>query len=292
MKFNNKKPLIMDGAMGTELMRRGIKLPLPLWSSMANIRQYKHVKEIHKEYIESGSNVITTNTFRSTPRTFTKAGYSDVNALKLSKQSFNMAVKAANTARKDKNILIAGSIAPLEDCYIPNEFPGKLIGKNEFQFITDMVSNSGVDIILFETMGNYDEIKTALQVSENIKMEKWLSIILKDKNHLLDNTNIEKVIGLASELKIDMLLINCTSTKIITDALPSFLKFWKGKWGTYPNAGKSMPTKDGVFTKIVSDHHFTKEIRHYISLGASLVGSCCGSTPDTVRKISNIINSL
>ena len=278
--------------MGTELMRRGIELPLPLWSSMANIENYDHVATIHKEYIESGCNVITTNTFRTTPRTFMKAGYTDADALKLSKKSFKMAVKAAKNAKNAKNILIAGSIAPLEDCYVPSEFPGKIIAKNEFQFLTDMVSKSGVDIILFETMGSYDEIETALQVSENIQMEKWLSIILKDKNHLLDNTKIEKVIKLATRFNIDMLLINCTLTKIITNALPSFLRFWKGKWGTYPNAGNSMPTKEGVFTSILSDDLFSKDIIHYISLGASLVGSCCGSTPDTVRKISNIIYSL
>ncbi len=129
MNFNNKKPLIMDGAMGTELMRRGIELPLPLWSAMANIDQSKHVTEIHEDYIESGSNVITTNTFRTTPRTFIKAGYSDLDSLKLSKQAFKMAVKAARDARNDKNILIAGSIAPLEDCYVPSKFPGSVIAK-------------------------------------------------------------------------------------------------------------------------------------------------------------------
>ena len=292
MNFNNKKPLIMDGAMGTELMRRGIELPLPLWSAMANIDQGKHVTEIHEDYIESGSNVITTNTFRTTPRTFIKAGYSELDSLKLSKQSFKMAVKAARDARNDKNILIAGSIAPLEDCYVPSKFPGSVIAKKEYRFITNMVSNSCVDIMLFETMGSYDEIEVALQVSKDVEMEKWLSIILKDKNHLLDDTKIEKVIGLATEYDVDMLLINCTSTKIINNALPSFLNIWKGKWGTYPNAGESMPTKEGVFTSILSDNEFSEYIRNYINLGASLVGSCCGSTPDTVRKISNIIHSL
>ena len=282
----------MDGAMGTELMRRGIELPLPLWSAMANIDQSKHVTEIHEDYIESGSNVITTNTFRTTPRTFIKAGYSELDSLKLSKQSFKMAVKAASNARNDKNILIAGSIASLEDCYVPSKFPGSVIAKKEYRFITNMVSNSCVDIMLFETMGSYDEIEVALQVSKDVEMEKWLSIILKDKNHLLDDTKIEKVIGLATEYDVDMLLINCTSTKIINNALPSFLNIWKGKWGTYPNAGESIPTKEGVFTSILSDNEFSEYIRNYINLGASLVGSCCGSTPDTVQKISNIIHSL
>ena len=278
--------------MGTELMRRGIELPLPLWSAMANIDQGKHVTEIHEDYIESGSNVITTNTFRTTPRTFIKAGYSELDSLKLSKQSFKMALKAARDARNDKNILIAGSVAPLEDCYVPSKFPGSVIAKKEYRFITDMVSNSCVDIMLFETMGSYDEIEVALQVSKDVEMEKWLSIIIKDKNRLLDDTKIEKVIGLATKYDVDMLLINCTSAKIINNTLPSFLNIWKGKWGTYPNAGESMPTKEGIFTSILSDNEFSEYIRNYINLGASLVGSCCGSTPDTVRKISNIIHSL
>ena len=55
MNKDLKKPLIMDGAMGTELMRRGIELPLPLWSSMSNINQYDQVMNIHKDYIEAGS---------------------------------------------------------------------------------------------------------------------------------------------------------------------------------------------------------------------------------------------
>ena len=292
MKYTNKKPFIMDGAMGTELMRRGLKLPLPLWSALANIDEYEHVKNIHKEYIESGSNVITTNTFRTTPRTFKKAGYSDYDSLKMSHDSFKMAVKAAIKARNDKNVLIAGSIAPLEDCYVSGDFPGKIIAKKEFEFIIDMFSNSDVDIMLFETMGTYDEIEMALKVSEKVEMRKWLSILLKNKNHLLDNTNIKKIINLAIRSNIDMLLINCTSTIIINETLPLFLNLWNGKWGVYPNIGKSMPTKEGIFSSTISDKRLSKEIRRYISLGASLVGSCCGSTPDTTRKIFNIINCI
>ena len=119
-----KKPLIMDGAMGTELMRRGIDLPLPLWSSMSNIHQYDQVMNIHKDYIEAGSDIVTTNTFRTTPRTFIKAGYSQDESEIISKQCCNMAIKAAKQAVKKKNTLIAGSIAPLEDCLNHYAFQG------------------------------------------------------------------------------------------------------------------------------------------------------------------------
>ena len=292
MNKDLKKPLIMDGAMGTELMRRGIELPLPLWSSMSNINQYDQVMNIHKDYIDAGSHILTTNTFRTTPRTFIKAGYSQNESKIISEQCCNMAIKAAKHAVKKKNTLIAGSVAPLEDCYEPLHFPGKEIAKKEFQLIIKRIIRNGVDILLFETMGNYDEIESVLQVSNDIDIPRWLSIVLKNKNSILDGTELTKVVELANKNKIDMVLINCTPINIISDALDIFLGYRKGKWGIYPNAGEHMPTKDGKFVSKLDDESFCRTIQDYITLGASVVGSCCGSTPNTVRKISNMIQKL
>tara|TARA_B100001013_G_scaffold332239_1_gene248343 strand:- start:1132 stop:2010 length:879 start_codon:yes stop_codon:yes gene_type:complete len=292
MNKDLKKPLIMDGAMGTELMRRGIELPLPLWSSMSNIDQFDQVMNIHKDYIEAGSDILTTNTFRTTPRTFIKAGYSQNESEIISEQCCNMAIEAAKHAVKKENTLIAGSVAPLEDCYEPLHFPGKEIAKKEFQLIIDRIIRKGVDILLFETMGNYEEIESALQVSNHVDIQRWLSIVLKNKNSILDGTELQKVVELANKNKIDMVLINCTPVNIILEALDIFLGYRKGKWGVYPNAGENMPTKDGEFVSKLDDESFCKAIQDYITLGASVVGSCCGSTPNTVRKISNMIKKL
>ena len=75
MKTIFQKPLILDGAMGTELTKKGIKTPLPLWSAIANEENYNEVVDIHKCYIDNGCNIITTNTFRTTERAYKKAGY-------------------------------------------------------------------------------------------------------------------------------------------------------------------------------------------------------------------------
>ena len=292
MNKDLKKPLIMDGAMGTELMRRGIELPLPLWSSMSNIDQFDQVMNIHKDYIEAGSDILTTNTFRTTPRTFIKAGYSQNESEIISEKCCNKAIEAAKHAVKKENTLIAGSVAPLEDCYEPLHFPGKEIAKKEFQLIIDRIIRKGVDILLFETMGNYEEIESVLQVSNHVDIQRWLSIVLKNKNSILDGTELQKVVELANKNKIDMVLINCTPVNIILEALDIFLGYRKGKWGVYPNAGENMPTKDGEFVSKLDDESFCKAIQDYITLGASVVGSCCGSTPNTVRKISNMIKKL
>ena len=128
-------PIIMDGAMGSELIKRGMTLPLHIWSAHANINSPKLVKKIHKDYIEAGSEIIVANTFRTTPRAFQKTGLSLKKATKQAYQSLQLAIKLAKEA-SDENITILGSIAPLEDCYKPKLFPGKVVPSCNSNFIS------------------------------------------------------------------------------------------------------------------------------------------------------------
>ena len=66
---------ILDGAMGTELARRGVELKLPIWSSDCNLNNRELVYKIHSDYIQAGADIITTNTFRTTSYTYRKAGF-------------------------------------------------------------------------------------------------------------------------------------------------------------------------------------------------------------------------
>ena len=289
MNKNYKRPLIIDGAMGTELMNLGVDLPLPLWSSVANFDEYDKVVDIHKSYINAGCDIITSNTFRTTARTFKKAGYTDGKANEISKRCTSEAIKAAKEAIDNKNVLLAGSIAPLEDCYEPDRFPGKIKARKEFEEIIQNIDSCGVDIFLFETMGNFEEIETILELSRGLNQKRWLSIALKNEKSILDGTSLEKTIRLLKKYQLDMLLINCTPIDVITNSLDLFTSLWDGKWGTFPNAGKSMPSKEGKFESKVEDDFLSNTLKRYLNLGAVVLGACCGSTPNTIRKIRDII---
>ena len=289
MNKNYKRPLIIDGAMGTELMNLGVDLPLPLWSSVANFDEYDKVVDIHKRYINAGSDIITSNTFRTTARTFKKAGYTDGKANEISKRCTSEAIKAAKEAINNKNVLLAGSIAPLEDCYEPDRFPGKIKARKEFEEIIQNIDSCGVDIFLFETMGNFEEIETILELSRGLKQKRWLSIVLKNETSILDGTSLKKTIRLLKKHRLDMLLINCTPINVITNSLDLFTSLWDGKWGAFPNAGKSMPSKEGEFETKVEDDFLSITLKQYMNLGAVVLGACCGSTPNTIRKFRDII---
>lgn len=286
-------PLILDGAMGTALMMRGIKAPLPLWSAAANYENFEEVISVHKDYIKSGSNVISTNTFRTTPRTFRKVGYSNSDAIIKSEQSLILAIEAANIARKGRKVLVAASIAPLEDCYQPNDFPGNSIAKDEFSHLINIFNHQAVDLLLYETMGNFEEIKTLLKIDINPNKQKWLSIVLKNENQILDGTNITEVFRLACNNSVDTILINCSTIQNTIKAIPKLKMQWKGKWGVYPNLGESMPTKDGYIDRKINDIDIAEQLMFAAKEGTSVIGACCGSTPDTINYIvKNLKNSI
>ena len=270
----NKYPLILDGALGTELMRRGLKLPLPLWSSEANITHQNDVISVHKDYVKAGADIITTNTFRSTTWTYKRAGFSKKRAAERAKYSL---MKAIESAYQSNPSIIAGSITSIEDCYQPSLFPGKSVAEDSMGETLSWFKEAGIKIILFETMGHLEEIKIAVRMAADFKT-KWLSIILKNDSKLLSGHNLDDVFKF-SKSEVDCLLMNCNSFEKTNTSLPNFLNQWESNWGVYPNLGITEPEPDGAIDLKISDKLFSENMYNYIKKMPFIIGSCCGSTP-------------
>jgi len=289
MTSPNNQVRLIDGAMGTELMRAGLDLPLPIWSGDVNLTHPDYVRRIHEAYLTAGADILTTNTFRATPRAYRNNGYEEHEAIQRSHESLERAVELARqTAGAD--IIVAGSIAPLEDCYEPDLFPGIEFAQREFRELAIWLQDAGIDVILFETMGSWPEIKTALSATVDLQIPRWLSLILKNSNTLLDGTDLLNVLSEIKDYGIEMVLLNCSLCSVTADAVDLLLTNWKGAWGVYPNVGVAMPTKEGVIEEKLTIKEFSKEINTYLTSGANVVGGCCGSNPDYIRAAREAID--
>ena len=162
-------PQILDGAMGTELQNRGISIPLPLWSANANIEHPQIVMEIHADYIQAGCDIITTNTFRSTFYTYRKADFGSLKSKELSRLSLYKAVECANKVAINSTE-VAGSLTTIDDCYTPNAYPGRSVAEDTYGQSIEWLLDAGVDILLFETMGNVEEILCGLDMAIGCKV--------------------------------------------------------------------------------------------------------------------------
>ena len=286
---------ILDGAMGSELIRWGMELPEHIWSAAANLTNPELVLKIHREYVDAGADYITANTFRTTPRAFGKldslvAGFVEVNkkdAVLNSRNSLFTAVELAKEVASN-SVKVLGSIASLEDCYSPELFPGKNTAITEFRQLGGWLSDAGVDILLLETMNSIAEAEAGLIALQSFELPIWVSFVMKDDEHLLSGDLLLDALTLLQDHSVNTILLNCNPLQRTEKAMILLTKNWTGKWGIYPNLGIGEPSPNGRITKYESMEKFTALMEKAIDLGASVVGACCGSTPEQISEISKI----
>ena len=286
---------ILDGAMGSELIRWGMELPEHIWSAAANLTNPELVLKIHREYVDAGADYITANTFRTTPRAFGKldslvAGFVEVNkkdAVLNSRNSLFTAVELAKEAARN-SVKVLGSIASLEDCYSPELFPGKNTAITEFRQLGGWLSDAGVDILLLETMNSLAEAEAGLIALQSFELPIWVSFVMKDDEHLLSGDLLLDALTLLQDHSVNTVLLNCNPLRRTEKAMILLTKNWTGKWGIYPNLGIGEPSPNGRITKHESMEKFIALMKKTIDLGASVVGACCGSTPEQISELSKI----
>ena len=279
---------LLDGAMGSEFIRRGEILPPHTWSEDVNLTNPALLYDIYQEYVAAGVDYLTTNTFRTTPRAYQKTGLSYEEAHKVAQISMHNAVKMTRKASND-SIKILGSIAPLEDCYSPNLFPGEDLATKEFSVITEWLAGEKIDIFLLETMNNILETKTCLDVVAKYKLPIWVSFNLSDSNHIQSGEKLKEAIQMTENFPIDCILLNCNPLNRTLGALETLASYCSGKWGIYPNLGVGEPSPDGIIKNYHSDAEFLDLIKNAVGLGVTVIGGCCGSSPRHIELLKNLI---
>jgi S-methylmethionine-dependent homocysteine/selenocysteine methylase len=282
------KIIYLDGAVGSELILKGEILPPHIWSANVNLTNPNLLLEIHREYIESGADCITTNTFRTTPRAYRKTGLSRSEAKRMAKESMGAAISIANSAAGN-SVRVLGSIAPLEDCYCPELFPGSSVAKNEFSTIARWFNESDVDGYILETMNNILETEICLEAIDSSNRPTWVSFNLLDSHRIQSGEKLEDAISMLNNYNIECFLLNCNSLERTRQALEISSKRCQ-RWGIYPNLGMGEPSPDGVITEYSPDREFISLCKAAVDLGASVVGGCCGTSPRHIKLLVEKLN--
>ena len=268
---------ILDTGMGTELISNGEELPPHIWSASTNLTNPNLIYKIHKQSIDKGVDYITTNTFRTTPRSFKKIGLSKQKAYDTAKESFDIAIDMAKKAASDKKIKILGSIAPLEDCYLPNLFPGEEKAKKEFEQLGYWFNESGIDIFILETMNSIIETETCLQALQQFNIPIWVSYNLLNSKQIRSGEFLNDAIKILNQYSVECLLLNCNPFIRTIKGAEIIKDNWFKKWGVYPNVGIGEPSPDGIIENYHTDEEFLILIDKTMKLGVNVIGGCCGS---------------
>lgn len=283
-RLQNKEIIIMDGGMGTEILRRGYATALPLWSAEILLTNPQVVANIHKDYIDAGAQIIITNTFRTTERSLAKKNIHN-KAEELTLIACAMAKKAIKEAKPKHDVFIAGSMAPLEDCYSPELTPtDEELEKEHFEYARNL-KNGGVDFLLAETMITFRELKYVLKAAKKLKMPAAVSLCINEKLELLGGEKLKDVIEEIEKYKPLFIGVNCVSQNVATKAIKQLNSLTDLPTCVYAQA-------DGADERQVLKFNEEKRVESYLNSakvwaadGATIIGGCCGTTPLYIKKL-------
>ncbi|MFP4542865.1 MAG: bifunctional homocysteine S-methyltransferase/methylenetetrahydrofolate reductase [Candidatus Kapaibacterium sp.] len=278
--------LLFDGGMGTELYKRGVFINKCFES--LNLSNPGLVKQVHEDYIKSGSDVITTNTFGASTFKLKKHQLED----KIYEVNYQGALTARKAAGDDT--YVAGSVGPLG---VQMEPLGPLsrgeVREHFAQSIQPLV-DGGVDMLIFETFIYHDELVQAVKAAREITDIPVIAqmTIDEDTTALTGGATPEILARQLEKTGADAIGVNCTvGPQIMLKWLEASRMHTSLPVSLMPNAGRPKNI-EGRNIYLTSPEYMGEYAKHYIHAGANIIGGCCGTGPEHISKMRTFIDAL
>ena len=291
-RLQNKEIILLNGGTGTEILNRGYKTTLPLWSAEILLTNPDVVQQIHTDYINAGAEIIVTDTFRTTQRAFAKVGFSAKKAKETTRLACQLVRNAIKNSKPNHAVYIAGDVAPLEDCYSPALTPSKKELDREIYTYVENLKQGGIDFILIETQITLKEIRAAFEATKKLHIPVALTFCINDKLQLLGGESLEDTVRLAERYDPLFIGANCISTTLETKAVKKLKKLTQIPISAYAQGdGRPEDHQGWEFTQQTNIDIYLKEVKHWIEDGAQIIGGCCGTTPKYIKAIKSILSN-
>ncbi len=289
-RLRSGPPLLLDAAMGTELQRRDANTTLPLWSARTLIDDPELVWTIHGDAVAAGAEIVTANTFRTHARTLEKAGLG-ARAGELSALAVRLAHQAASVPGRE--VFVAGSLSPLEDCYRPDLVPEQAAAEREHAAQARFLAESGVDLILAETHNTIREGLAATKAAKAAGVPVVVSLVTDGSGRLLSGESLGDTAAALLPLAPDAIGINCVPAVRLAGDLAVLAAAAPGvPLVAYGNLGLPADGPGWSFTEELSPEDYAAEAGRWIALGARIVGGCCGTTGEHTRALRALLQTV
>ena len=288
---------LLDGSMSFPMEQLGYNLKNKLWTGMALISDPDIIKNIHKDYINAGADYISTSTYQVSYDRLQNMGYKSSEIKKVFQKSVDLVKEAIKESRSKKEIKIVGSFGPFAS-YDPNasEYVGKYNSsddeiKNFHLNNINIIEETDLDIILYETIPCLREIKILSKILSQTNKEIWISITCNENIEFRDGSSFKEACKIISQIEqITTLGINCFSPLLVEKALKELKKYSNKKTLVYPNSGEKYNPKDKYWS---GKNEFNNlMIKNWLSLSPDIIGGCCRVGYNNIKKMREEIDSL
>ena len=291
-KLANGQDIILDGGTGTDIQRRGAVMSSTTWCADANLTHPEIVELVHAEYLAAGAEVITANTYASSPFMLQAAGrldeleHIDTTALALAHKAVGGKACVAGSMSTMRPMAAAGSDRNnLSIVWSETE------ARSLFARKAKALKNAGAEMIMMEMMRDTDYARYASEAALATDLPVWIGLTAEpSKSGGLqgwgrEDCALDDIAKGLARLKPQAMCIMHTAPNDVSTALAILRKHWTGPTGVYPESGY-FKSPEWSFEDTITPENLVAFARDWKAEGATIFGGCCGTGPEHVRALA------
>ncbi len=293
---------VLDGAMATELERRGADISGPLWSAQVLDESPSTIAEVHLDYLRAGADCISTASYQVSAHGYGELGQEKAAAERLAKQALCRSVELAEQARAQyaqenaRRVWIAASLGPWGAALHDGaEYHGRynISFEDLVRFHAErlaVVAETNAEFVAFETIPSLEEARAVLRALEQFPaVAAWVSFTCSDAAHVAHGEPLRVCAeAVADSLQVVAVGINCTAPQLVT-ALIAEARVGCGDRTpviVYPNSGETWDAGARSWRGTSDTAHYGALARAWYAVGAQAVGGCCRTGPAHIAAVA------
>ncbi|MFA9420194.1 MAG: homocysteine S-methyltransferase family protein [Gammaproteobacteria bacterium] len=284
-RINNGEHILIDGATGTEVERRGVPQLDNAWNGGGALTHPEIVQQIHEDYIRHGAEIIISNTFANTKQAMHDANLEDQFEF-LNRRGVELAIEARDRMQKP-DVLVAGGISywswtsqhpSLEELY------------ESVSQQADIMAAAGADLLMLEMMIEIDRMLVTLESAQTAGLPVWVGVTCEpNAEGVMCLRNGDSLIDALDSLQnrdVALVSIMHTEVEFVDACLDIMQNHWSGAIGVYAHSGRSHES-DGTWTynDNISPEDYAAASDRWLKHGAQVIGGCCGIGPRYIKEI-------
>jgi len=284
--------LILDGAMGTELQRRGVPMDGIAWSAAAMATHPETVRSVHEDYLRAGAEILITNSVGTSRHVLTAAGLGG-HVAELNRRSVELAREAIDQVALDRPIWIAGSISSFVPSGDNHHRPAPAAERASYREQSELLAEAGADLLALEMIRDIDQARTIVETAAATGLPIWIGFTCR----LGDDRQTVLLLGRDAERPLrecmgpvlaagrcSVVAVMHSDIEATDRALDIVFENWAGPVACYPECGK-WENPNWRFGDLTPEALSTAA-EAWVDRGVAIVGGCCGIGPDHIKSLS------
>jgi homocysteine S-methyltransferase len=295
--------LVLDGATGTELQRRGVPMHQQAWSATALLTHADTVRQLHADYIAAGADIIIADSFSTARHVLEPAGLGD-RVAELNRAAMRLARQAADAA--DRPVWVAGSVSSFVPESDAGNTPSDAALEQSYREQAGLLAEAGADFLMLEMMRELGRACLAVRAAAATGLPVWVgfstlprrdgrTVRLRGPEDASGRLDADETVPTLAEAFGPIMAeggvlagIMHTEVEDTAVALDEVFRLWSGPVMAYPHSG-GWANPNWQFSGVIPPAAFAAAAKGWVERGVQVVGGCCGIGPEHIRALARTL---